>query len=341
LAEEVVRPEVPSVRVIGYWARPGAAVHESTGWPDPADLVGGWPESDRTAVVRHLRSGIAIRSFSGWATCRLCGKQLGTTDLSDGTWAWPAKLEHYVEAHDVRLPDDFVSRSGESWTAPAWLREHKPLGYSEGGAGPIPLPGQHPNVAVDDSGWLDWAAEHTPARPQPDAASTDAARRVCAELSHAAWRVDVEDAHARWRLDHGFLTHRSRAYLPRCGEATLRQRLMTWRLSDPHRTLRIERANEIASEAAREDGGVMVLANAPGMWFVGARAGSANWPSEDEIRKVLAGPLAFGWELYLPGGCRAALTLPQDEINWRWLIGEQMRVNAQLAAAGDDPPRSP
>ena len=33
---------------------------------------------------------------------------MGSTDLSDDEWVWPEGLVHYVEAHDLPLPDAFV-----------------------------------------------------------------------------------------------------------------------------------------------------------------------------------------------------------------------------------------
>ena len=34
---------------------------------------------------------------------------MGRTDLTDGTFVWPDGLAHYVERHDVRLPEQFAA----------------------------------------------------------------------------------------------------------------------------------------------------------------------------------------------------------------------------------------
>ena len=33
---------------------------------------------------------------------------MGVADISDGTWLWPEGLAHYVEAHKILLPAEFV-----------------------------------------------------------------------------------------------------------------------------------------------------------------------------------------------------------------------------------------
>jgi hypothetical protein len=41
----------------------------------------------------------------GWASCRICGAQLGSMDLTRFGFVWPEKAEHYVVAHDVWTPE--------------------------------------------------------------------------------------------------------------------------------------------------------------------------------------------------------------------------------------------
>ena len=44
----------------------------------------------------------------GLSVCRVCGASNGYAEYSDGTYIWPSGLAHYVDQHDVRLPDEFV-----------------------------------------------------------------------------------------------------------------------------------------------------------------------------------------------------------------------------------------
>jgi hypothetical protein len=38
----------------------------------------------------------------------MCDKQNGSGEFTDGTYAWPEGLAHYVYDHKVRLPEEFV-----------------------------------------------------------------------------------------------------------------------------------------------------------------------------------------------------------------------------------------
>jgi hypothetical protein len=95
------------LRLIGYWDGPAA----KGGWPAVHDFVVSDPEpGQQQAVVTYLRSGTAYVAAAGFSLCRICGAANGSTELTDGThFVWPEGLAHYVEAHDVRLPDEVVA----------------------------------------------------------------------------------------------------------------------------------------------------------------------------------------------------------------------------------------
>jgi hypothetical protein len=89
-----------------------------------------------------------------------CGERLGCCDLSDGEWVWPQRFEHYVEAHEVCLPDEFVEvMQSRGWQAPTEIdgdqigllldRANEPFG--------------------DLSYWLSWSANfHVRSEQQAD-----------------------------------------------------------------------------------------------------------------------------------------------------------------------------
>lgn len=82
-------------------------------WPNPSDFVDArWEVDCRDRLVAYLRSGICIAQYLGYAHCRFwCGikdSEMGYSDLSDGEWVWPFGLAHYLEAHSVTLPAQFV-----------------------------------------------------------------------------------------------------------------------------------------------------------------------------------------------------------------------------------------
>jgi hypothetical protein len=45
---------------------------------------------------------------------------MGHRDFTDGVWLWPEGLHHYVEQHDLILPNDFVIHCEVgNWIVPA------------------------------------------------------------------------------------------------------------------------------------------------------------------------------------------------------------------------------
>ncbi len=55
--------------------------------------------------------GTLARRFICKSLCRICGIENGYGEFSDGTYLWPTGLAHYVEAHGVRLPAEFVEHA--------------------------------------------------------------------------------------------------------------------------------------------------------------------------------------------------------------------------------------
>lgn len=98
---------LPQLTLIGYWTGEFAP-----GWPDPADFVDDTRDThERDSVADYLGRGFVVRAYMGFSPCRLCGKDNGCLELSDGTYVWPEGLAHYVVDHDVRLPERFVAHA--------------------------------------------------------------------------------------------------------------------------------------------------------------------------------------------------------------------------------------
>ena len=88
---------------IGYWG------DERDGFPRPEQLVDtNWAEEERDDVAIYLMHGLVAAGYMGYAFCRMCGEQLGNLELTDGVFAWPEGLDHYLWSHGVRLPAWFV-----------------------------------------------------------------------------------------------------------------------------------------------------------------------------------------------------------------------------------------
>ena len=86
---------------IGYWGEDGVT--------EPQDYVDEERSHLRRLCINHLKVGRYAEGWLGYAGCRFgCGAQLGTLCLTDGTYQWPEKYEHYLEHHDVMPPEDFI-----------------------------------------------------------------------------------------------------------------------------------------------------------------------------------------------------------------------------------------
>jgi hypothetical protein len=100
--DAVPGPEpVKTLRLIGYWAGPGAEE-----WPDPRLFARPGPDAaGRQRVLEYLRAGTVYVAAGGPSFCRFCGAANGSVELTDGEhFVWPEGLAHYVSDHDVCLP---------------------------------------------------------------------------------------------------------------------------------------------------------------------------------------------------------------------------------------------
>lgn len=83
---------------------------ETSRWPDPRSFVDAtWASSERRLVVDFLERCTRVNQSRGLSACRFCGKMNGSAEITDWVYCWPEGLAHYVDVHEVRLPDAFVS----------------------------------------------------------------------------------------------------------------------------------------------------------------------------------------------------------------------------------------
>ena len=67
------------------------------------------PWQDREELARALQErssmnqagGDTLMSYFGYATCRICGAQLGSKDMFGHGFVWPEGADHYVINHKV------------------------------------------------------------------------------------------------------------------------------------------------------------------------------------------------------------------------------------------------
>ncbi|MFI5461604.1 MAG: hypothetical protein ACHRXM_39980, partial [Isosphaerales bacterium] len=95
-----------SFRLIGYWS---GGHGDNDVWPDPTDFVDpSWDSDERERIGDYLRRGMLYRTYMGQSACRICNAANGNEEYTDGSYAWPQGLAHYVIDHAVRLPQSFV-----------------------------------------------------------------------------------------------------------------------------------------------------------------------------------------------------------------------------------------
>lgn len=97
--------KIKRYKAIGYWHS-----EQELGLPDPGEFIDeNWDKTERQTVIDYLKKGETIAEYRGFSWCRFgCWGGFGTSDRTDGTYIYPEGLVHYVEAHHVRLPDDFI-----------------------------------------------------------------------------------------------------------------------------------------------------------------------------------------------------------------------------------------
>jgi hypothetical protein len=278
--------------------------------------------ADRRATLAHLRGGTVFRLFLGMSSCRICAQDLGSQEATDGAWAWPVGLDHYIEVHDTRLPEAFVATSRSSdGSVPSWLAALVPQVWLEAGEAAVPVaPEAEPTWIVEDSTWLDWAAANTPARPARDGLSLVEAQQLCRRLSHSTWRCRVNEAMGRWVLNIDDDEQTTRIYLQKCPATLLERRLLGLRAPDPTRVLEFERANTIAAEYDGAWGEARMVAAHPQAWLVWVRPPKGAWPTEAQVEESVRRAQGVGWVTFHPGNGKSFIAAPADEPTWRWLL---------------------
>jgi hypothetical protein len=82
-------------------------------------------------VLSYLDGGIEVAAYLGFSTCRCCAiadDEMGSRDLTDGTWVWPDGLSHYLRVHRLPLPDPFLRTMNQNSHAVPILQQRKRKG---------------------------------------------------------------------------------------------------------------------------------------------------------------------------------------------------------------------
>src|SRR5690242_3725805 len=92
---------------IGYWH----STYEPD-YPDPGKFVDNeWDKEEKGNIFRYLQSGHSMPYVAkGVSWCRFrCGvNHLDADEFTDGKYVWPEGLAHYIDKHEVRLPNEVI-----------------------------------------------------------------------------------------------------------------------------------------------------------------------------------------------------------------------------------------
>ena len=106
--------QLANLKRVGFWKS-----DREPSLPDPRTLVDpAWDSGERGRVIAYLDSSYYVPVAQGGPSwCRFgCSPRpadIGTQDLTDGTWVFPEGLVHYLRTHGVRPPDDFLTHIRE------------------------------------------------------------------------------------------------------------------------------------------------------------------------------------------------------------------------------------
>jgi hypothetical protein len=98
-----------TLRRVGFWKS-----DREPSLPDPRVLVDeAWDATERERVISYLESSLYVPVFQcGPSWCRFgCSpkpRDIGTQDLTDGTWIFPEGFVHYIRSHGVKPPTEFL-----------------------------------------------------------------------------------------------------------------------------------------------------------------------------------------------------------------------------------------
>lgn len=90
--------------------------------PSLNSVIANAPSAEEAELVQYLRSGELFIASPGVTHDVLAEEKvvIGSPDiLTDGVWAWPRDLAHYVEQYHARLPEKFLAHARKNgWRVP-------------------------------------------------------------------------------------------------------------------------------------------------------------------------------------------------------------------------------
>jgi hypothetical protein len=142
------------IKMIGYWI----TSFNDFEYIAPQELLAEYPGRTKQRLTEYLEGGRILESYLGQATCRFPNCEhfewsngIGSDEFTDGVWAWPEGLIHYVVRHDVRLPDEFISHVMANDViprSPDYLSDY------------LSRDTRDTSESIDQTFWIEWCARN-------------------------------------------------------------------------------------------------------------------------------------------------------------------------------------
>ena len=108
------------IKRVGYWW-----TEEGSDLPHPKNFVDlSWDEDEKRRVLDYISHCYQPPyAFAGYSWCRMgcegVPSDIGTQDLTDGTYVFPEGLVHYIKSHNLKPEQDFISHiKANNFTVP-------------------------------------------------------------------------------------------------------------------------------------------------------------------------------------------------------------------------------
>lgn len=68
-----------------------------------------------SAVLWYVQRPERQTYYKGWSNCRVCGRMNGSADYHRDGYTWPEGYAHYITAHGVRPPQQFIAAAVKAY----------------------------------------------------------------------------------------------------------------------------------------------------------------------------------------------------------------------------------
>lgn len=121
--------------------------------PDPKDFIDlTWNEDERRLVASYVKGQKDLVQWRGSSSCRICGIHNGSTCKGDAAFIFPSGFAHYIEAHNVRPPKEFVDHVKRALLAASMVQPYRCGGHDYARRDEEPMPTEEDHRRMREMG---------------------------------------------------------------------------------------------------------------------------------------------------------------------------------------------